>query len=202
MGDLVSASTALGLHRDVENSGPVSIVSELRKRVFAIVFNVDKGSSLLTGRPPALSFRYCRFKLPLDVSDEVLVEGGDALRKAIENVDENGWNKEGKLYPNTTTRAHSKLAIVLNEILELSLGELDENPNEQIKFVLSSHLGISSLTDPGILWISWNAHITRCPALCFGITSSSRLLEFQILIYSDDLLSVSRCWSSDYCSSG
>lgn len=140
MGDLVSASTALGLHREVENSGPVSIVSELRKRVFAIVFNLDKNSSLLTGRPPALSYRYCRFKLPWDVSDEVLVEGGDALAKAIEALDENGWNKEGKLFPNTTTRAHCKLSIVLNEILELSLGELDENANEQIKFVASSHL--------------------------------------------------------------
>lgn len=139
MGDLVSASTALGLHREVESAGPISIVSELRRRLFAIVFNLDKGSSLLTGRPPALSYRYCRFKLPLDVSDEVIIEGGDALMKAIENIDENGWNKDGKLYPNTTTRAHSKLAIVLNEILELSLGELDENPNEQIKSVLPSH---------------------------------------------------------------
>lgn len=66
------------------------------------------------------------------------MQGGDALVKAIENLNEDGWNTEGKLFPNTTTRAHSKLAIVLNEILELSLGELDEDANERIKLVLSS----------------------------------------------------------------
>ena len=62
----------------------------------------------------------------MDVSDEVIMEGGDALVKAIESLNEEGWNTEGKLFPNTTTRAQSKLAIVLNEILELSLGELEE----------------------------------------------------------------------------
>lgn len=133
LGDLVSASTALGLHREVEVVGPPTFVSELRKRVFAIVFNIDKGSSLLTGRPPALSYRYCRFKLPLDISEETMAQGGDAFKRAVENLDANGWNREGKLYPNTTTRVHCQLAIVLNEILELFLGDMGERANEKIK---------------------------------------------------------------------
>lgn len=140
LGDLVSASTALGLHRDMDVATPISFVSELRRRIFAIVFNIDKGSSLLTGRPPALSYRYCRFRLPLDVSEEVIMQGGEELRRAVENLDGEGWNTEGQLYPNTTTRAHSKLAIVLNEILELSLGDLGDDANEKIKLVHSSSL--------------------------------------------------------------
>lgn len=61
------------------------------------------------------------------------MEGGEALRRAVENLDEDGWNTEGKLYPNTTTRAHSKLASVLNEILELYLGDVGDDTNERIK---------------------------------------------------------------------
>jgi hypothetical protein len=133
LGDLVSASTALGLHREVDVVGPPTFVSELRKRIFAIVFHIDKGSSLLTGRPPALSYRYCRFKLPLDISEQALMQGGDAFTRAVENLDADGWNREGKLLPNTTIRVHCQLAIVLNEILELSLGDMGEGANEQIR---------------------------------------------------------------------
>jgi hypothetical protein len=68
------------------------------------------------------------------------MQGGEELRRAVENLDGEGWNTEGQLYPNTTTRAHSKLAIVLNEILELSLGDLGDDANEKIKLVHSSSL--------------------------------------------------------------
>jgi hypothetical protein len=140
LGDLVSASTALGLHREVDVAGTVSFISELRRRIFTIVFNIDKGSSLLTGRPPALSYRFCRFKLPLDISEEVMMGSCEEFRRAVENLDEDGWNREGKIYPNTVTRAHGKLAIVLNEILELSLGDFGEGTNEQIKLVMKQRL--------------------------------------------------------------
>jgi hypothetical protein len=140
LGDLVSASTALGLHREVDVAGTVSFISELRRRIFTIVFNIDKGSSLLTGRPPALSYRFCRFKLPLDISEEVMMGSCEEFRRAVENLDEDGWNRAGKIYPNTVTRAHGKLAIVLNEILELSLGDFGEGTNEQIKLVMKQRL--------------------------------------------------------------
>jgi len=53
----VSASTALGLHREIENR-PITFVSEMKRRIFTVVFNIDKGSSLLTGRPPALRLAF------------------------------------------------------------------------------------------------------------------------------------------------
>jgi hypothetical protein len=135
LGDLVSASTALGLHREVDTDEKTSFGTELRKRVFAIVFNIDKGSSLLTGRPPALSYRYCRFTLPLDISEEIMMESGERFRRAVENLDEEGWNTEGEIYPNTLTRAHAKLSIILNEILELSLGDFGGEGFNQITLV-------------------------------------------------------------------
>ncbi|KIM92973.1 hypothetical protein OIDMADRAFT_36209 [Oidiodendron maius Zn] len=140
LGDLVGVSTALGLYREVEATDPISFISELRRRIFAVVFDIDKGSSLLTGRPPALSYRYSQFKLPLDLSEEVIMQGGDMLWRAVENLDDEGWSTEGKLYVTTTTRARAQLAIVLNEILELSLGELEQDKNEGIRLLLSASL--------------------------------------------------------------
>jgi hypothetical protein len=107
----------------------------MKRLIFTVVFNIDKGSSLLTGRPPALSYRYTRFKLPLDLSEEVLMKGGEELQKAVARLDPNGWNTDGKTYPITYSRARGLLGIVLNEILELSLGDPAECTNIRIKFV-------------------------------------------------------------------
>ncbi|KAK0102137.1 hypothetical protein ONS95_001065 [Cadophora gregata] len=136
LGDLVSSSTALGLHRQIDTGRPPSYLSETKKRLFTVVFCFDKGSALLTGRPPALSYRYTRFELPLDLSEEVLVQGGEVLQEAVANLDENGWNKDGQIYNTTATRAHGMLAQVLNEVLELSLGDKDICTAEKIGYLM------------------------------------------------------------------
>lgn len=134
LGDLVSSTTALGLHRQLETAGrPISFMSEIKKRLFTVIFNIDKGSALLTGRPPALSYRYCRLKLPLDLSEDVLMRGGEYIQRAVEQLDENGWNREGAIYPATSARAHGSLSPILNEVLELSLGDPENCTGEQIK---------------------------------------------------------------------
>jgi hypothetical protein len=135
LGDLVSASTAMGLHREADSDRPVTFVSELRRRLFVIVFSIDKSSSLLTGRPPALAYRYCQFKLPLDLSDEAVMDSKEFV-KAIEKLDENGWNTDGQIYHGTMARASGCLAIVLNEILELALGN-EEFSNAQLRYIVS-----------------------------------------------------------------
>ena len=63
------------------------------------------------------------------------MKGGEELQKAVARLDGNGWNTEEQLYPATTTRAHGLLAIVLNEVLELSLGDPAECTNIRIKLV-------------------------------------------------------------------
>lgn len=139
MGDLIASTTALGLHRQADE-GPVTYMSEMKKRLFTVIFNIDKGSALLTGRPPGLSYRYCRLKLPLDLSEEVLMQGGSAILRAIEQLDENGWNREGTIHPSTLTRAHGQLSPILNEVLELSLGDPENCTRDQIKYITSTPL--------------------------------------------------------------
>ena len=133
LGDLVSASTALGLHRQVDDGQRVTFISQAKKRLFTVIFNIDKGSSLLCGRPPALSYRYTKFKLPLDISEEAVMRGGAELQRAIQALDADGWNTEGQLYPATTTRAHGLLSIVLNEVLELSLGDAMDGTSDRTR---------------------------------------------------------------------
>jgi len=74
LGDLVSATTALGLHRQTE-TGPVTFLSEMKKRMITIITCLCLGSSLLTGRPPALNYRFTRFSLPLAITDDALIAG-------------------------------------------------------------------------------------------------------------------------------
>ncbi|KAL2061076.1 hypothetical protein VTL71DRAFT_9128, partial [Oculimacula yallundae] len=136
LGDLVSSSTALGLHRQIDTGRPPSYLSETKKRLFTVIFCFDKGSALLTGRPPALSYRYTRFELPLDLSEEVLVQGGQVLQDAVAKLDENGWNQEGQIYNSTATRAHGMFSQVLNEVLELSLGDKDICTAENIDYLM------------------------------------------------------------------
>ncbi|KAB8301391.1 hypothetical protein EYC80_003265 [Monilinia laxa] len=121
IGDLVSMSTALGLHRQADNDGPVTFLSESKRRLFTIIFNIDKSSSHLTGRPPALSYRYTRFRFPLDIEDEVLTQGPEAIRIAAGRLDANGWNQEGRFTNATYTRAHGYIAIIIDEMLEVTL---------------------------------------------------------------------------------
>ncbi|KAF4635056.1 hypothetical protein G7Y89_g3055 [Cudoniella acicularis] len=137
LGDLVSSSTALGLHRQLDHNQQVSFLPEMKKRLFTVIFNIDKGSSLLTGRPPALSYRYTRFKHPLDLSDDAIMRGGDQLVEAVSRLDPNGWNTDGEIHSSTMIRAHGLLSIVLNEILELSLGDPAECSEDRIRYLLN-----------------------------------------------------------------
>ncbi|TVY65620.1 hypothetical protein LSUE1_G008261 [Lachnellula suecica] len=137
LGDLVSSSTALGLHRQMATEQPISFLTELKKRIFTVIFNLDKNASALNGRPPALSYRYTRFKYPLDLSDEVLMAGGDELHAAVNRLDKDGWNTDGEIYPATYCRANGTLSVVLDEILELSLGDPSDCTEEKTKTIMA-----------------------------------------------------------------
>ena len=63
------------------------------------------------------------------------MKGGAELQKAVARLDANGWNTEGRVYASTLNRAHGRFAIVLNEILECSLGPPAECTNTRIKSV-------------------------------------------------------------------
>jgi hypothetical protein len=135
LGDLVSATTALGLHRQTE-TGPVTFLSEMKKRMITIITCLCLGSSLLTGRPPALNYRFTRFSLPLAITDDALIAGPERIREAIQQrLDENGWDRHENLQGATTTRARGCMARNLSEILELYLGDPEDCTSERIQYV-------------------------------------------------------------------
>lgn len=138
LGDLISATTALGLHRQpVTDDQPDTFLSEMKRRSINAVLGMCLGNSLLTGRPPALSYRSTRFKLPLCVSDEVLMQGEEKIREAKAKLDPNGWPKEVDLCQGTMMRARGMMAPVLSEVLELYLGDAEDCTAERIHELLN-----------------------------------------------------------------
>jgi hypothetical protein len=96
--------------------------SEQTKILSACIFLIDKELSLFTGRPPSLSHRYYSCPSPLDLNDEALVCGGSELEQGIGSLDRNGWNTQGRGFEATIVRMMLVFAIILDEIMEIFLG--------------------------------------------------------------------------------
>lgn len=121
-GDLNNAATGLGLHRDRDLDPVPNITSEMRRRIWSVVFSLDKTIAAFTGRPPGLSHRYSACPLPLDISDETLLAPREERERAIHLLDSDGWNTSGEYYPSTSCRAVMMHSLILSEVLEMSLG--------------------------------------------------------------------------------
>lgn len=117
--------TALGLHC-YQGRPEVTIHSELTKRLSSALFWGDKEIALFTGRPPALTRLYHTCPLPLDVSDEALLTGGDTLQEEIDNLDGNGWNTEKKFHSATLIRKLLLISFVQDEVMELFVANKPE----------------------------------------------------------------------------
>ncbi|KAK8094407.1 fungal-specific transcription factor [Apiospora hydei] len=124
---LVAITTFLGLHC-IPRTTPYepSISSEIKRRLFACVYNIDKVVSSFTGRPPLLNARHVSTPLPLDIDDEVLL--GDRARllevaRTPEISDERHFY-DNKLKSVTIMRARGMMAFIRNDILDISLGQI------------------------------------------------------------------------------
>ncbi|KXG48764.1 Acyl-CoA N-acyltransferase [Penicillium griseofulvum] len=123
LGDLVSTIYAAGLHLETSGTeGYPLFLRQWRRRCFVAAFYMDKMIATFVGRPPLINGRFCTLSAPLDLTDEVLIAGGDVLSKAISELDSAGWNTEGKLHVVTPTRLRFQLAIIREETLEVVLG--------------------------------------------------------------------------------
>lgn len=131
-GDLNHAATGLGLHRDRDLDSPPSISTEIRRRVWACVFSIDKTLAAFTGRPPGISHRYNMCPLPLDLSDELLLGSKEEIARAVGLLDSNGWNTRGEYYPATNCRAVMIHSLIMSEILEISLGSDSQYSDDRL----------------------------------------------------------------------
>jgi hypothetical protein len=68
-----------------------------------------------------LSRRYFSRPLPLDIADEDLMAGGDAIKRAVQALDENGFASDGDVLGPALVRARAQLAYIKEELLEMAL---------------------------------------------------------------------------------
>ena len=84
---------------------------------------MDKTVSTLLGRPPRISGRYCVNVIPLDIDDNTLFLEGEELQAALSNVDENGWNLDGKFRNSSWRRVKLITCQLREDVLEVCLGK-------------------------------------------------------------------------------
>ena len=117
--------TFMGYHAETNVGGYIpSYASEVRRRVTAHAFSLDKICVLFTGRPPQLSRRYITTPPPLDLPDAVLQADEETRRLALATLDGNGWNLDGKIHEATQARGRFMMSLIRDELMEISLGPL------------------------------------------------------------------------------
>lgn len=134
-------TTSLGLHRELATEAEtVSLPYELKRRLYAAVFNIDKVISTFTGRPPLLSQAYSSTRLPLDLSDDGLLSSD--LPSAAAQLDSCGWNKNNQIYSTTILRSRTSFARIRHEVLEVlesSMDKLADGSVNRAMCVIPSH---------------------------------------------------------------
>lgn len=126
LGDLTATIYAAGLHLDADNSQNCPFfLRQWRRGCFISAFYMDKMMASFVGRPPLMNLRYCTLVPPLDLSNDVLVAGGDILDQAINELDSNGWNTNGVRTRFSHSRLRFQLAVQREQALDIALGNTD-----------------------------------------------------------------------------
>lgn len=125
--EVVGMTTHMGLHTCLQALNDRSVLVQVKRRMYAGVYMIDKVLAMFTGRPPLLGRRYATVPLPLDMSDEELL--GDIPPS---EVDPNGWSTEGRLLVSTMLRARTMLAQVAEGILEIALQSVHAHLKQQL----------------------------------------------------------------------
>lgn len=137
LGDLSTIIYGFGLHQaggNVEKSVPFFLV-ELRKRVMACAYAIDKELATFLGRPPRICSRYCSIPLPLDITYDALVRPQSEGENGFQKVDANGWNTEGIMTVGARLRVALLTSLLQESILELSLCPNTKDIAVRVEFV-------------------------------------------------------------------
>ncbi|KXJ90702.1 hypothetical protein Micbo1qcDRAFT_148688 [Microdochium bolleyi] len=121
-GDTVAMLTFLGYHAapDVQPYVP-TLTSELKRRLYGWVLNMDCSVAYFTGRPPLMSSQYGTTPLPLDLHDDELLDPV-MLPLAVSQLD-NGWKRDAtKTNAGTFTRARSMMGSVRESVAAIAIG--------------------------------------------------------------------------------
>jgi hypothetical protein len=125
---LAAALIDCNLHQEIKVDDQTPFfMAELRKRLFICAYEKDKRFATSTGKPPKLTRNYCRLQAPMDVSDVQLMSDGPVFEDALGELDSEGWNMRGEVQKCTFARLSATNALITEEILEISLGQLSED---------------------------------------------------------------------------
>lgn len=123
LGELSTDIFLLGIHTDSGSKRPSDaplFLVESRRRLFATAYQFDKSLATFLGRPPRLPWRYSDSKLPLDISDEALVDVKSSPETMQDTFDAGGWNTSGVYQRSSWIRLRFLISILREEIMELS----------------------------------------------------------------------------------
>jgi chromatin structure-remodeling complex subunit RSC3/30 len=94
---------------------------ELRKRLMAGAYIMDKQLSTFLRRPPQIIWRYCDVQLPLDLRYDEILADPPTRDAAISRLDANGWNSQGVIQTAPWMRVSLLVSSIKEQIVELSL---------------------------------------------------------------------------------
>ncbi|KAF7128409.1 hypothetical protein CNMCM5793_003139 [Aspergillus hiratsukae] len=121
----------LGLNKSRLNARIPFFLAELRKRLMAGAYSMDKQLATFLGRPPQISWRYCDVQLPLDLRYDEILADTHTRDAAIDRLDANGWNSRGVIHTAQRIRVALLIGSIREQILELSLSRcVDDLPRK------------------------------------------------------------------------
>ncbi len=113
LADMSTEVLSLSLHREATytNAKVPLFVTELRRRVFASAYALDKANATVFSRPPCIPMYFVDCKPPLDMDDDILF-GDDriALQEARDNLTPDGWDAKGDHFSSTWARMRYAIA--------------------------------------------------------------------------------------------
>ncbi|PWY88237.1 C6 transcription factor [Aspergillus heteromorphus CBS 117.55] len=134
LADLSTTVFTLSRGPSEEKRSPFFLL-ELRKRLVAGAYSIDKQLATFLGRPPQISWRYYDVQFPLDLSyDEILAEP-KVRETAISKLDKTGWNTQGIVGKAAWMRIALLIGSTREQILELSLSRRIEDLSRKVQEV-------------------------------------------------------------------
>ncbi|RAL01769.1 putative C6 transcription factor [Aspergillus ibericus CBS 121593] len=182
-GELSATIYAAGLHQESPQTDDCPFfLRQWRRWCFSAAFSVDKNQATFVGRPPSINSRYCTLTPPLDLSESLLITGGDDLARAISKLDSSGWAAKDENDRVSVLRLRFTSAVFRDRALEIALGT-----SEDVELVQKASEIIENARE------SWGACPARlrydAPGQGDGLKTSSQ--SFTLLhIYLDYLYTI------------
>ncbi|KAH8897572.1 hypothetical protein GQ53DRAFT_817865 [Thozetella sp. PMI_491] len=138
LADLAGAVFEAGLHQNSHDSQEIPpYFVEMRRRLFASAYSMDKSLCIAVGRPPMIARHFCQATLPLEI-DEINFQDAslaDLTTPSIQ-LDASGWSLDGGYCVSTWIRLRYLLGTFREQLLN-ALRESDkENSVESLQNIL------------------------------------------------------------------